>query len=293
MKIKEYNEMIKHITRPGTPEENKRLEEQHKKFEIDRKNNKRKEYGLPPLSVAEKQIVKVARQPDSRGTFQKLVKQDEKDYAQQVKDYAPHPVPTTRLKPLIDIEKILEENEDNFVNNRGKQTEALIGTANKHIKQQINKGNIKKEDLILRADKNGLMTNKARTIALRDSFMAKQFNRALGVNDEPEATPEQVGALAERLERSRQMTGAKPTKLNDLKNRYKDKPFIKKKVSSTPVKIDFKDFKINPIPQHLFEKTEPDPKTEYMQRRIDEMQRQSEREKNSGLPGLRRHIKFI
>ena len=30
------------------------------------------------------------------------------------------------------------------------------------------------------------MTNKARTIALRDSFMAKQFNRALGVNDEPE-----------------------------------------------------------------------------------------------------------
>ena len=105
MKIKEYNEMIKHITRPGTPEENKRLEEQHKKFEIDRKNNKRKEYGLPPLSVAEKQIVKVARQPDSRGTFQKLVKQDEKDYAQHVKDYAPHPVPTTRLKPLIDIEK--------------------------------------------------------------------------------------------------------------------------------------------------------------------------------------------
>ena len=89
------------------------------------------------------------------------------------------------------------------------------------------------------------------------------------------------------------MTGAKPTKLNDLKNRYKDKPFIKKKVSSTPVKIDFKDFKINPIPQHLFEKNEPDPKTEYMQRRIDEMQRQSEREKNSGLPGLRRHIKFI
>ena len=36
------------------------------------------------------------------------------------------------------------------------------------------------------------MTNKARTIALRDSFMAKQFNRALGVNDEPEATPDGV-----------------------------------------------------------------------------------------------------
>jgi hypothetical protein len=43
------------------------------------------------------------------------------------------------------------------------------------------------------------MTNKARTIALRDSFMAKQFNRALGVNDEPEATPEQVGELWEEI----------------------------------------------------------------------------------------------
>ena len=39
--------------------------------------------------------------------------------------------------------------------------------------------------------------------------MAKQFNRALGVNDEPQATPEQVGKLAERLERNAQMTGGK------------------------------------------------------------------------------------
>ena len=56
MKIKEYNEMIKHITRPGTPEENKRLEEQHKKFEIDRKNNKRKEYTEEAISKTIKDI---------------------------------------------------------------------------------------------------------------------------------------------------------------------------------------------------------------------------------------------
>ena len=62
---------------------------------------------------------------------------------------------------------------------------------------------------MLKQDSNGLMVNKNKTIAIRDSFMAKQFNRALGVNDEPQATPEQVGKLAERLERNAQMTGGK------------------------------------------------------------------------------------
>ena len=256
MKIKDYNQMMSHLTRPSTPLERKISEAKIKKNEVIRKNEKRKAYGLRPL-----------------------------------------PVPETQLKPLIDIEKELEKYEDDFVANRGKQTEALIGTTNKHIKEQINKGNIKKEDLILKADKNGLMTNKARTIALRDSFMAKQFNRALGVNDEPEATPEQVGALAQRLEKNRQMTGAKPTNLKEFENRYKqpDKPFIKKKkvVSSTPVKIDFSDFKITPIPPHLFESNKPDPETERMQRRMDEIQRQSEERKNSGLESLRKDVKFI
>ena len=53
-------------------------------------------------------------------------------------------VPQTQLKPLIDLEKILEENEDPIIENRGKQTEALINTTNKHIKDQIKK-NIKKK----------------------------------------------------------------------------------------------------------------------------------------------------
>jgi hypothetical protein len=67
----------------------------------------------------------------------------------------PVPVPQTRLKPLIDLEKFIEENPDEFVTGRGKQTEALINTTNKHIKDQIKKGNIKKEDLMLKADNLG------------------------------------------------------------------------------------------------------------------------------------------
>jgi len=168
------------------------------------------------------------------GTFKKLVKEDEKQ------------VPTTRLKPLIDIEKTLEKYEDDPLEKRGQQTLALNNVGNRILNEQIKRGNIKKEDLILKEDKNGLMVNKNRTIALRDSFMAKQFNRALGVNDEPEATPEQVGKLAERLERNRQMTGAKPTNLKDLEARYK-KPtaVIKKKKPSKPFK--FPEFKIDPV----------------------------------------------
>ena len=55
----------------------------------------------------------------------------------------------------------------------------------------------------------------------------------------PEATPEQVGKLAERLERNRQMTGVAPTKLKDLEARFKKpKPFVKaKKVAPIPVEI--------------------------------------------------------
>jgi len=134
--------------------------------------------------------------------------------------------------------------------NRGKQTLAINHTANKVLNNQVKNGNIKKEDLMLQPDRNGLLTNKAKTIAMRDSFMAKQFNNALGVKDYPEATPEQVGALAERLERSRQMTGGKATNLKDLENRYKqpDKPFIKKKKSSISWNENLgkeKDFKTN------------------------------------------------
>ena len=88
------------------------------------------------------------------------------------------------------IEKTRSDNNDPILENRGKQTIALNHTANKYLNNQVKKGNIKKEDLMLQPDKNGLLTNKSKTIAMRDSFMAKQFNNALGVNDYPtEASP--------------------------------------------------------------------------------------------------------
>jgi len=217
----------------------------------------------PKEKDMETQVKRTTENNKNPGSFQRLVKEDER-IAKQVRDYAPH---------KIDVEKTLEKYEDNYVSKRGEQTIALANTAGKL------KGNINKNDYLLKEDDNGLMVNKNRTIAIRDSFIAKQFNRALGVN-EPEATPEQVGALATRLERNRQMTGAKPTKLNDLKDRYKNKPIPKK-----PIKpFKFPEFKIDPILPHVYAPSKPDPEFLRQERSFQRMLDESNKPK--GLPGI-------
>ena len=136
---------------------------------------------------------------------------------------------------------------------------------------------------MLKQDSNGLMVNKNKTIAIRDSFMAKQFNRALGVNDEPQATPEQVGKLAERLERNAQMTGGKGPFTKIANNLGKKKPVTKTKLP---------EFKIEPsvFPVNSFVRTAPDPETIRMEQRFNELVRKGEEEKiknqTSGIGGL-------
>jgi hypothetical protein len=201
----------------------------------------------------------------------------------------PVEVPQTQLKPLIDLEKEIAKYDDNFVESRGKQTEALLNTS-KHINNQIKKGNIKKEDMLLKEDGNGLMVNKNRTIAVRDSFVAKQFNKALGVNNEPEASPEQFGKLAERLERNRQMQG-KATNVKNFKTQFGSSPFVKniqkKKaavIPSTPIKLD------TTLPPSFFRSPPRDPQTEALGRKVMEDARrdreEKERMKNSGLAAI-------
>jgi len=181
------------------------------------------------------------------------------------------------------FKKLVKEDEAEAMEKRGQQTVALRTAANK-LKTN-------KADYVLTEDRNGLMVNKNRTIAVRDSFIAKQFNKALDV--EPEATPEQVGKLAERLERNRQMTGAAPTKLNELKDRYKDKPFTKiannlgkKPIPKKPMQpFKFPEFKIDPIlPPSYFKPTAPDPELARLERRFNQMVEESNKPK--GLPGI-------
>ena len=52
MKIGQYKQMMSNLTRPGTPEQNKKAEENNKKYLADRKAKTLKEYGLDkPLIV--------------------------------------------------------------------------------------------------------------------------------------------------------------------------------------------------------------------------------------------------
>jgi len=232
--------MMKYLTRPGTPEEDNRRVEQEKKFEKTKKENYQKDQ-----THLENYVKRTTALNENPGAFKGLVKENEKNNAMEV---------------------------------RGQQTIAITDTANKHLKEQIKKGNLKKEDLLLEQDKNGLMVNKNRTIAMRDSFMAKQFNRALGVNDEPQATPEQVGKLAERLEKNAQMTGGKGpfTKIADNLGK---KPIPKK-----PIKpYEFPEFKIDPTTINYKPHT-PDPEFLRQERNFNRMVEESNKPK--GLPGI-------
>lgn len=60
---------------------------------------------------------------------------------------------------------------------RGQQSLAL----NKIGKKVLDEGSLKPEDVELKLNENGLHTNKDRTIAVRDSFVANAFNKALGI----------------------------------------------------------------------------------------------------------------
>jgi len=234
-------------------------------------------------SMTPKEAAEFTKGDPEKMKFMKQIK-DQKNMETYVKNTTANNQNPGTFKKLVDVDKTLEKYEDDYVNQRGKQTLALDSVGNRILKEQVKRGNINKEDLILKEDKNGLMVNKNRTIALRDSFMAKQFNRALGVNDEPEATPEQVGKLAERLERNRQMSGAAPTKLKDLEARYKKlAAIINKKKPMQPFK--FPEFKIDPVlPASYFTPTKPDPEFVRQEREFNKMIEESRKPK--GLPGI-------
>ena len=244
MKIKEYKEMMTYLTRPKATQEEAKATWDKREAEF----NEERKQKLKADKDMETYVKNTTANNKAPGTFKKLVKEDEA------------------------MEK------------RGQQTVALTNTAKGDLRKQIKNGNIKREDMLLKEDDNGLMVNKNRTIAIRDSFIAKQFNRALGVNDEPQATPEQVGKLAERLERNAQMTGGKGpfTKIADNLGK---KPIIKKPIKKTPSKpFKFPEFKIDPMPIHTYTPHTPDPEFLRQERNFNRMVEESNKPK--GLPGI-------
>lgn len=241
---------------------------------------------------------KLAEKETPKDTWDRLDKNEKTRQQKYIEKLEKFGIENSQQKaPVINyIEKKREYYNDPILEDRGKQTVAINHTANKYLNNQVNKGNIKKEDLMLTPDKNGLLTNKSKTIAMRDSFMAKQFNNALGVKDMPtEATPEQFGKLAERLEKDRQMRGA-PTNVQQFKKNFNNinskkptypgmKTWEKKKVSKPvePVKIDITPTYFPPI-------IERDPQMEIAQRKFDRLSKEIKEEKfrnaHSGIAGI-------
>jgi hypothetical protein len=273
MEIKKYNEMMSYLTRPGTPEEDNRRIEQENKFKKAKQENYQKDQ-----THLENYVKRTTALNEKPGAFKRLVKENELEDARnnQLMNTAIEKSSTPVKgypKPDIAMEK------------RGQQTVALTNTAKGHLRKQIKNGNIKREDMLLKEDDNGLMVNKNRTIAIRDSFIAKQFNRALGVKtDEPMATPEQVGKLAERLEKNAQMTGGKGL-FTEIADNLGKKPIIKKPINKTPSKpFKFPEFKIDPILPHIYKPSTPDPEFLRQERNFQRMIEESNKPK--GLPGI-------
>ena len=129
---------------------------------------------------------------------------------ENIKKGKSHLSKTSKPQAINYIEKTRENYNDPIIENRGKQTLAFSNAGKKLFKNKIENGSFTPEDVELKLDKNRLHTNKNRTIAVRDSFVAKAFNDAL-------KSPSRAAAPRPFIK----------------------KPVIKNKTPAEPVKLDY------------------------------------------------------
>jgi hypothetical protein len=235
MKIKEYQDMMKWLTRKPTD-----MEIQVKKSVENNKNP---------------------------GTFQKLVKEDEKQ-AKQKSSKENKQLSFPGMEPQ-------------------KKKDVFDGLANNFVKNYN----------LYDADPGGEMVINNNCQIMMESELKKQFEKEELKKEETkylksvypkQASPEQVGQLAERLERNAQMTGG-----NGPFTKVKKKPEIKKPFK--PGKTGYSDFKINPelpLTTSIYRPIDidPDPRSKMLEENFKKLVRENEEEKkrnaNSGIGGL-------
>jgi len=211
MKIGEYKQMNAYLTRPGTPEQKKKAEENNAKYLAERKANTLKKYGLEAA-------------PKNMGDYFQSKEKEKSDGGPDI------------LRNLL-IEEM--------------KTRNLDSDEIRYLMDTKDRSQIKKQKI----------SNTEKQI------LAK------------EATPEQVGKLAENMERARQINGGD--------GRYdKPKPIVEKpKEVAAPLEIPTVDMeKLNFINQV------PDPETLKLEQKFNEIIRQRQEEdfknKTTGLAGL-------
>ena len=211
MKIGEYKQMNAYLTRPGTPEQKKKAEENNAKYLAERKANTLKKYGLEEAPKNMEDYFQSKEKEKSKGG------------------------------PDILRNLLIEE----------MKTRNLDSDEIRYLMDTKDRSQIKKQKI----------SNTEKQI------LAK------------EATPEQVGKLAENMERARQINGGD--------GRYdKPKPIVEKpKEVAAPLEIPTVDMeKLNFINQV------PDPETLKLEQKFNEIIRQRQEEdfknKTTGLAGL-------
>ena len=226
MKIKEYDEMYSYLTR---------------------RNDEK---------ASQKQLEKYAVQPDSRGVFQALVKENE---AQRLGNKIIEPL--VKSEDIDRLAKVYPKNDEklfeNIIDNLGKPKPKPEPKPKTKPYYQHN-----------------LATGELENVNAADWQPKKNKDGYL-----VEATPKMVGELAERLEKSRQMSGSD--------GRY-DKPIIKKKKIPIAAAV--------PVPMSNYSQYEPlpqiirDPETERLaanfRKLVRENEDEKERNKYAGLAGL-------
>jgi len=242
MKIKEYQQMMKYLTRPEKPK-----------------------------SDMEIQVKKSVENNKNPGTFQKLVKEDEKV-----------------AKEKAVKEKAAKENKQ--------MTFPGMEPEKKKDVSDIFAKNLVKNYNLYDAEPGGEMVINNNGQIMMESELKKQFEKEELKKEETkylksvypkQASPEQVGKLAERLERNAQITGGKGPFTKVKKNPEIKKPF-------KPGKISYSDFKIDPqlLTPSFYKPAdlEPDPRSLELEARFKKLVRESEEEKernaNSGIGGL-------
>ena len=211
------------------------------------------------LEIAEKQWTKEARQPDSRGMFQREVARQKKNGT-----YGPGNKKFNMTKHVVDTINKYEDgpNIPQQVNKR-----VINKSLNKFENRTSNK------DVVTFDPTTQLFTDETRNIAFKSYDKAKKWNDA--VNGQPTATSKQVNDLDQRLKRNG-FTGSST------------KPFIKKKKITTPiepVKIDIGAY-TSFLPTPIRKDPELIRQEQNIMRIKDQMDREKIKRATTGIAGL-------
>ena len=139
-----------------------------------------------------------------------------------------------------------------------------------------------------------IFTNQDRTVAFKSYDDADKHNISIGVKKgttySTQATPEQFGKLAERLERARQEQG-KPTKIGPFEEAFNR---VKKPIKKSPLsKIEIKPFVSLPNPIVRRRDPQEELRTQRFDKMVEDSRREKEREQSTGIGSLIGGKKFI